>query len=243
VEKTEQDTALPIHERGFVESFNASVEGFIYVLKTERNMRIHFLAALFFLLLGIALNFSPFEMITLTMTIALVLATEMINTVVELIVDVIKSEFHPMARIIKDVSAGAVLLVSINAVIVGYILFAKRLPLNIDTTLSGIKGSSWHITFIILILVFGASILGKVIFHRGTPLRGGMPSGHAAIAFSIWTIIVFMSNNTVVITLVFLMAFLIARHRIKGAVHTIWEVVAGAMLGVLLTTMVFQLLR
>lgn len=206
-------------------------------------MRVHFLMALFFLLLGIALNFSYLEMIAVIVTIALVLASEMVNTVVELVVDVIKSEFHPMARIIKDVSAGAVLLTSINATIVGYILFARRIPLNIDNTLSNIKSSSWHITFIALILVFGASILGKVIFHRGTPLRGGMPSGHSAVAFSIWTIIVFLSNSTVVVVLTFLMAFLIARHRIKGAVHTIWEVVAGGVLGVLLTTMVFQLLR
>ena len=242
MEKTERDTAVSAKERGVVESFNSAVEGFIYVLKTERNMRIHFLMALFFILLGIALSFSYLEMISLTVTIALVLASEMVNTVVELIVDVIKNEFHPMARIIKDVAAGAVLLTSVNAIIVGYILFARRIPLNIDITLNGIKNSSWHITFIALILVFGASILGKVIFHRGTPLRGGMPSGHSAIAFSIWTIIIFLANNTVVVALTFIMAFLIARHRIKGAVHAVWEVVAGGVLGVLLTTIIFQLL-
>ena len=227
----------------FVKSFNAAIEGFIYVLKTEQNMRVHFLAALFFVLLGIYLGFNYVEILLLTVTITLVLASEMINTSVELIVDMVKSEFHPIARIIKDVAAGAVLIASINAVIVGYILFSKRIPFNITAETAKIRQSPWHVTFIALILVFGVSVIGKMIFHKGTPLRGGMPSGHSAIAFSIWTIIAFLTNNSIVIALSFLMAFLIARHRIKDAVHTFWEVLAGGIIGVLVTTLVFQLFR
>ena len=227
--------------RNFIESFNAAVEGFIYVLRTERNMRFHFLAAFFFVLMGVYLNFSATELLILTTMIALVLITEMMNTAMELIVDMIKSEFHPIARIIKDVAAGAVLLSAINAIIVGYILFATRIPFNIAAGMAKIRESPWHTTFIALILVFGMTIVGKIVFHRGTPLRGGMPSGHSAIAFSIWTIIAFLANNSIVVALSFLMAFLIARHRVKDAVHTIWEVVAGAVLGILLTVLVFQI--
>ena len=227
--------------QGFVGSFNAAVEGFIYVLKTERNMRIHFLIALFFLLLGIYLSFSAVEIMILSITITLVLMVEMINTAIELTIDMIKTEVHPAARVIKDVSAGAVLLASINATIIGYILSAKRIPFNVGEYMSSIRSSPWHLTFMALILVFGSSILGKIIFHKGTPLRGGMPSGHSAIAFAIWTIIAFFSNNSIVIALAFLMAFLIARHRVKDAVHTVWEVIAGAILGILLTTVVFQI--
>ncbi len=232
-----------MQERKFVESFNAALEGFIYVLKTGRNMRIHFLAAFFFILLGVCLNFTYLEILVLTLTITLVLVTEMLNTAVELVVDMVKSEFHPIARIIKDVSAGAVLLTAINAIIVGYALFASKAPFHIDAEMARIKQSPWHITFIALILVFGITIIGKALFHKGTPLRGGMPSGHAAIAFSIWTIIAFLTNNSIVIVLSFLMAFLIARHRIKDAVHTFWEVLAGSIIGVVLTTFIFQLFR
>ncbi len=232
-----------MQERRFVESFNASVEGFIYVLKTERNMRVHFLAAFFFILLGIYLNFTYLELLALSITITLVLASEMINTAVELIVDMIKSDFHPVARIIKDVSAGMVLLTSINAVIVGYILFFRKFPFNVTETMDSVRRSPWHVTFIALILVFGATIIGKILLHKGTPLRGGMPSGHAAIAFSAWAIITFLTNNSIVIVLTFLMAFLIARHRIKDSIHTIWEVVAGCILGALLTVLVFQIFR
>jgi diacylglycerol kinase (ATP) len=232
-----------MHERKFVESFNAAVEGFIYVLKTERNMRVHFLAAFFFILLGVYLNFSHLEIMILTVTITIVLASEMLNTAVELIVDMVKAEVDPMARLIKDIGAGAVLLSAINAVVVGYILFSRRVPFNIEAAMRNVRTSPWHITFLSLIIVFGVSIIGKIIFHKGTPLRGGMPSGHAAIAFSIWTAIAFLTNNSIVISLAFVMAFLIARHRIKDAIHTFWEVLVGSILGVLLTTLVFQIFR
>lgn len=231
------------HERKIIESFNAAVEGFICVLKTERNMRIHFLLALFFILLGIAMGFTHLEIAVLCVTVVFVLFAEMFNTAVELIVDMVKSEFHPVARVIKDVSAGAVLLASINAGIVGYILFIKRITFDVAGGMERIRQSPWHVTFIALILVFGAAIIGKIIFHKGTPLRGGMPSGHAAIAFAMWTVVVFLTRNPIVIALTFVMAFLIARHRIKDAVHTLWEVIVGSVLGVLLTTLIFQLLH
>ena len=195
---------------------------------------------MFFILLGIYLNFTYLELIALCVTVTTVLASEMVNTALELTVDMIKSEFHPIARIIKDVSAGVVLLTSINAVIVGYILFSRRLPFNVTEATENIRRSPWHVTFIALILVFGSTIIGKMLSRKGTPLRGGMPSGHAAIAFSTWTVIIFLTNSSVVIVLTFLMAFLIARYRIKDSIHTIWEVVAGSILGVLLTTLVFQ---
>ena len=232
-----------MQERKFVESFNAAVEGFIYVLKTERNMRVHFLTALFFILLGVYLNFTYLEIIALALTITIVLAAEMLNTAIELTIDMVKAEIDPVARIIKDIGAGAVLITAINAAIVGYVLFSKKIPFNAEEAMRNIKQSPWHVTFIALILVFGVSIIGKLVFGKGTPLRGGMPSGHAAIAFSIWTIIAFLTNNSIVIALSFLMAFLIARHRIKDAVHTFWEVLAGAILGILLTTLIFQLFR
>jgi diacylglycerol kinase (ATP) len=232
-----------MHENRFIESLNAAVEGFIYMMKTERNMRVHFFIGLFIILLGIYLNLSATELMILFVTIAIVLLSEMVNTALELVVDMVKSEFHPIARIVKDVAAGAVLLTAINAVIVGYVLFSKRVPFNMEDGIARLRQSSWHMTFISLILVLAFTIVGKAFFHRGTPLRGGMPSGHAAVAFSVWTIITFMTNNFGVVMLVFLLAFLIARHRIKDSIHTIWEVIVGALLGILVTTLIFQLLR
>ncbi|MCX5668130.1 MAG: diacylglycerol kinase [Candidatus Omnitrophica bacterium] len=233
-----------MRESKIVESFNAAIEGFLYVVKTERNMRIHFLSAIFILLLGIYLNFMPQELMILAIAITLVLVAEMINTAVELIVDiVVETEFHPIARVVKDASAGAVLLTVVNAIIVGYMLFAGKVPFTLEEGIARLGRSPWHLTFISIIVVLALTILGKVTLRSGTPLRGGMPSGHAAIAFAMWTVIAFLTRNAIVMLLAFVMAFLIARHRIKDSVHTVWEVVAGAILGILSTGLVFQLLR
>lgn len=206
-------------------------------------MRIHFLIALLILLFGIYLNFSAFEIIALTITIELVLVAEMINTAMELIVDMVEEKLHPVARAIKDISAGAVLVTAISAIVVGYVLFSKRIPFSMASAMSKIRNSNWHVTFISLILVLGITMIGKVALRRGTPLRGGMPSGHAAVAFSMWTVIVFLGNNTIVVTLSFVLAFLVARHRLKAAIHTFWEVLAGSIMGILVTTLIFQLFR
>ena len=231
-------------EKRFIESFNAAIEGVIYVLKTQRNMRIHFLATFLIILIAIYLNFTGLELLILCITIALVLSAEVFNTAVELTIDMIQAESHPSAKVIKDIAAGAVLLTSVNAVIVGYLLFLKKMTINIEEGISRIRNAPWHIAFISLIAVFGLVIIGKILFYKGEVgfLRGGMPSGHAAMAFSMWTAITFLTHNEIASVLSFVMAFIIARHRVKDFVHSLWEVVAGGLLGTLATTLIFQLL-
>lgn len=230
-------------ESNIIQSFNCAIEGFIYALKSQRNMRIHFLIAVFVLLLGIYLNFTGMELLILCFAIALVFLSEMINTAVELTIDLVHGEFNPLARIIKDVTAGAVLIASINAVVAGYLLFSKHLAFSLEEGLMRVRQSPWHITFISFILVLAIVVMVKAIFHKGKPLRGGMPSGHSAIAFAMWTVISIMTSNGLIAVLAFIMAFLIARSRLVQAIHDIWEVVAGAALGILVTVLLFQLLR
>lgn len=233
-----------MRENRFIESVNAAIEGFLYVVKNERNMRIHFLSAIFILLLGIYFNFTPQELMILAIAMTLVLMAEMINTAIELVVDIIvQMEFHPIAKVIKDISAGAVLLTAINAIIVGYLLFSAKIPFTLEYGITRLGQSPWHLTFISIIVVLALTIIGKVTLRRGTPLRGGMPSGHAAVAFAMWAAISFITSKAIVMVLAFIMAFLIARHRIKDSIHTVWEVVAGAILGILSTALIFQLLR
>ena len=230
-------------QQGLVTSFNSAIEGFIYVFKSQRNMRLHFLIGLSVLILGIVLNFSYLELIVLCLTIAFVLFTEMFNTAIEHTIDLVKEEFHPLARIVKDISAGAVLLSAISAVIVGYILFATRLSLRMEDSIDRIGQVDWHITFIILLVILTLVVLSKVLLRSGTPLRGGMPSGHSAMAFSIWVIISFFYPKGLVIFLVFILSFLVARSRIRDGVHSALEVLTGALLGIVATLLIFQVLR
>jgi len=232
-----------MRQQSLVESFNAAIEGFVYVFKSQRSMRLHFLMGLFAALLGVLLNFNYMELIMLCLTIAFVLFAEMFNTAIEYTVDLVSQEYHPLARIVKDIGAGAVLLSAITSIVVGYILFASRAGIRIEDNIMKIRTSSWNITFIVLIFILSIVILSKLLLHRGTPLRGGMPSGHAAIAFSIWAIISLLYPNSLVIFLVFILAILVARSRLSFGIHSIIEVFIGAILGISVTVFIFQFLR
>jgi len=232
-----------MQQQNLANSFNAAIEGFVYVFKSQRNMRLHFLMGLFAVLLGIFLNFTYIEVMVLCLTIAFVLFAEMFNTAIEYTVDLVSQEYHPLARIVKDIGAGAVLLSAMTAVVIGYILFTSKAGIRIEDNILKIRESSWHVTFIILILILVVVVLSKLYLHRGTPLRGGMPSGHTAIAFSIWTIISLLYPNSLVILLVFILAVLVARSRVNSKIHSLMEVFIGALVGISITVFIFQFLR
>lgn len=227
----------------FLDSINNAAEGFIYVMRTERNMRIHFLIGVLALTLGVYFKISVGDILVLCITVGLVLACEMFNTALEHISDMIEDEYHPGVKIVKDISAGAVFVSAVNALIIGYMVFSKKVPFHINDMIEKLKQSSWHSTFIAIFLVISLVVLAKTIFGKGRPFRGGMPSGHSAFAFSLWAVIMFLTKDVTVVIISFIMAVLIARHRIRDKVHNIWEVIAGGVLGVLVTTFVFQILR
>ncbi len=228
--------------RRLVKSLNSAIDGFIEALKTERNMRVHFLMAIFALMLGIHLNLSKTELLLLVGAISLVLIVEMINTAVEFTLDLVEASYHPLVKKIKDITAGAVFLAALNSIIIGYAIFAQRFEIYIKKGAEAIVRSPWHITFMALLVLLFFVVFIKVAFQRGTPFRGGMPSGHAAFAFSLWTVAAFFTQNPLVIVITFVLAFTVARHRIKDNVHTIFEVIAGAGLGILVTLTMLKLL-
>ena len=232
-----------MRQQSLIESFNSAIEGFVYVFKSQRNMRLHFFFALCVLLLGLFLNFTYIELVVLSLTIAFVLFAEMFNTALEHTIDLVSEDFHPLARIVKDICAGAVLLSTLSAIIVGYILFANRVGVKIEGNILKIRESDWHVTFIVLLTILALVVISKILLHSGTPLRGGMPSGHSAVAFSIWTIMAFTYPNSLSIFLVFILAFLVSRSRVKGGVHSTLEAFMGALLGIAVTVLIFQVLK
>ncbi|MFH1238835.1 MAG: diacylglycerol kinase, partial [bacterium] len=178
------------------ESFNCAIEGIIYVLKTQRSMRIHLMAAVGILVLSLFLQLDKVEVIILAFTICLVLVAEMINTAIELVVNLITDTYHPLARIAKDIAAGAVFFASCTAVVVGYlVLFKKYLSPDMTPVLGRIKASPEYMTFICLVIVMIFVVIMKAYSGRGTPLRGGWPSGHSAVGFAIFTATAFLSQN------------------------------------------------
>ena len=228
-----------------IESFNYAIEGVIHVLRTQRNMRIHFAAAVAVIVGAVAVGVSKIELIALLLSIAFVLVAEMINTAIEGAIDAATTSFDPMAKLAKDIAAGAVLIASVNAVAVGYLVFAGKAADKTARVLDKLRNAPAEITVVALVLTVIVVIATKAYTGRGTPLRGGLPSGHAAVAFAGWmaaTYIVGDSHRFVVSALTFIMALLVAQTRVESGVHSTLEVAYGGALGALVTLSVFQLL-
>jgi diacylglycerol kinase (ATP) len=228
-----------------IESFNFAIEGVIHVLRTQRNMRLHFAAAVAVIVVAVAVGVSKIELSLLLVSIAFVLVAEMINTAVEGAIDAATTSFDPMAKLAKDIAAGAVLIASVNAVAVGYLVFAGKAADKTAEVLDRVRSAPAQITLVALVLTVIIVIATKAWTGRGTPLRGGLPSGHAAVAFAGWmaaTYIVNDSHRFVVSALTFIMALLVAQTRVESGVHSALEVAYGGALGALVTLAVFQLL-
>lgn len=224
-----------------VDSFNYAISGIVYAVRTQRNMRIHMIAALIVLTACFFYDLSKLEILILTITITMVIMAEMINTAIECAIDVTANFYHPLAKIAKNTAAGAVLVTAVNAIVVGYIIFWEKLNSISFIVISKIKQSNPYMIFIILIIVFIATIVVKARFGEGTPLRGGMPSGHSAIAFTVATTIAMVSAEPLVILLSYLLAFIVAQSRVDSNVHSVLEVTAGAIFGTLITILMFKI--
>jgi diacylglycerol kinase (ATP) len=229
-----------------VTSFNYAFEGIIYVVRTQRNMRVHFAVALAVLPAGVLLGVTRFELLALMLAVSFVLIAEMVNTALEKAIDVATNSFDPLARVAKDVAAGAVLIAAVNAVFVGYLVFAERLRDPSRRALDTVRDSPVHLTVIATAVVIMLVIAVKALTEKGTPMRGGLPSGHAAVAFGGWVAVTLATADfrhaLLVSTVVFLMALMVAQTRVEAGVHTTFEVAAGALLGAGVTAVIFQLL-
>lgn len=108
-------------------AFENAFAGIVHCILYERNMKIHIVAALLAGITAWWLKCNTYEILILVITIAGVLVAEMMNTMVEALVDLVMPEIHPLAKIIKDVAAGIVLVVAIASLVVGYLLFFEKI--------------------------------------------------------------------------------------------------------------------
>ncbi len=112
----------PVRSRNITESFGHAIAGLRYTLATQRNARVHLAAAVAAFLVSVALGLSPVELAIVGLAVAVVVFAELLNTVVEAVVDLSCVEIHPLARVAKDVAAGAVLWSAICSVIIGVLI-------------------------------------------------------------------------------------------------------------------------
>lgn len=122
--KKMNETSFSLRNR--IKSFSYAFQGIKTFFLTQHNAWIHALATFIVIILGIVVNLSTSEWCWIGLAIALVFITEMLNTAIEFLTDIISPEHHPLAKKTKDVAAGAVLLAAIFALIIGFFVFRSK---------------------------------------------------------------------------------------------------------------------
>jgi diacylglycerol kinase (ATP) len=230
-----------VRSRSLLWSFNYAIEGIVYALRTQRNMRLHAIAAGIVLAGAVVFRVSRFELIALLLTVTLVLVTELANTALESAVDVATERFDPLAKTAKDVAAGAVFMASLNAVAVGYLVFFAHLRRLAAEGLGVVRQSPASLTVLALAITGLAVIAFKALTREGTYMRGGWPSGHVALATAAASAIGYATGSASAFVLALFVAGLVAQSRVENGAHSIPQVVLGGVLGFLMATLVFQI--
>lgn len=235
-------TRVPsVRTHSIIWSFQYAIEGVVYAIRTQRNMRIHVGAAIGALVTALLLGIDRLGLVAIVFVIALVFVTELVNTAVEATVDIATQQYEPLAKIAKDVAAGAVLIASLTALVVAYLVMFERLKDVVASGLDFARLAAPDVAVIALGLTLLAVLIAKAVAREKNYLRGGWPSGHTALAFGIAVTIGFMTNSPAATLLALFGAFLVAQSRVEGNIHTVPQVILGALLGILLPVAVYQL--
>lgn len=125
--RSEEKYERPFKSKNFADAMKNAVTGIFYTIRTQTNIKIQLGVAIIVIILAAILKAQMIEIICLTISIFLVLFAEMLNTAIETTVDLITQEYNIKAKIAKDIMAGAVLLTSINSIIVGFLIFFEKI--------------------------------------------------------------------------------------------------------------------
>lgn len=227
----------------FIDSLNCAIEGIIYTARTQKHMRRHFVSALVLLLAVLFLRVSPLEFTLLVVSVCFVLFAELLNTAVEVVVDLVSPDYHPLAKTAKDVAAGAVLVASIGAAVMGYLILSHYIFPAYKEALGVIGTPTQMGTVVALLMVVIVVVILKAISGRGTPFEGGLPSGHAAVAFAIATVVSLNTQEPITSILAITLAVMVSHSRLLLHIHTLREVVLGAITGTGITLAVLLLFK
>ena len=227
----------------FIDKVNCAIEGIIYTARTQKHMRLHFLSALVLMVAVLFLRVTPLEFVLLTISVSFVLFAELVNTAIEAVVDLVSPGFHPLAKIAKDVAAGGVLVAAIGAAVMGYLILSRYIFPVYKEALGMIGTPTEMGTVISLLIVVIVVVILKAMSGKGAPLEGGLPSGHAAVAFAIATLVSFNTQEPITSILTLALAVMVSHSRLLLRIHTLREVVLGAITGTGISLVVLTIFK
>jgi diacylglycerol kinase (ATP) len=233
-----------VHTSRVWAAFDFAFQGILYATRTQRNMRIHLVVASLAIFATLYLRLERAYVAVVVICIALVIALELVNTAIEAVVDLMTVAHHPLAKIAKDAAAGAVLVVSLASVIVGYLAFYEGVTAAGAQVSAALAGVPRNYVFVTVVLVGIVTIFAKALASRhGSPLQGGAVSGHAALAFAGAAMIALLAGSLVVGLIAYFLAFLVSQSRVEGGIHTFSEVAYGAVLGSCVSLAIYMAVR
>lgn len=232
------------HGQKFLKGFDYAYEGLVWAINHEKNMKFHLLALAALLIISLFFNLSRVEMITLVFAVCFVLASELFNTSLEQVVNLAsKGKYSKFAKASKDLAAAAVFISALNALFVAYLIFFDKFINFYDSVIVKIARRPSHLAVISISLVIVVTIFLKGVFYQGhgTAFKGGFVSGHTSLAFCMATIGIMMVDQSLERFLFLIMALIVAESRYEADIHSIPEIIRGAILGASMAMAIFGL--
>lgn len=230
------------HGQKFLKGFDYAYEGLVWAINHEKNMKFHMLALAILLVASLFFNLSRVEMITLVFAVCFVLGFELLNTSLEQAVNLASGgKYSPFAKASKDLAAAAVFISALNALFVAYLIFFDKFIDIYNSVIVRITRQPSHLTVTTISLVIVVTIFLKGVFYEGhgTAFKGGFVSGHTSLSFCIATIGIMLSDEPLVKLLFLLLALIVAESRYESNIHSIPEIIRGAILGTSMAMAIF----
>ncbi len=227
----------------FIDACHNAVNGLIYATTTQSNIKKQLVMGVGVLILSLFYKLETTQFLCLTFAIFLVIFAEMINTAIETVVDLYTDKYHPKAKIAKDVGAGAVLLMSINSVIVAYFIFLNETSIGKlnESIFNSVVSSPKHLVFVAIILTVIAVLVFKAFgssYNKKMPAKKFIPSGQTALAFALLTAIWLNSKNVLVFALALMLSLMVFENRLETKTHSLAEIIFGSFMGVLIVLLI-----
>lgn len=227
--------------KSFFIAMGHALDGIIRAFKTERNLRIDYFIGLIVLILSLFFNFTKTEFACLCLTIGFVIFSEMINSTVEYIVDLITDKYDDRAKAAKDIAAGGVLISSTVAVVVAYFLFMDKLKYATTSVLTSILQSRSHMFFTIAFAIILLTVILKGIFGKHYKYSKAFPSARVTLAFGSTMYLYLMTKSLFVAGVALLLSVMICQLKNEEDKSNIYHLVFSAALGIIVVLAIYQL--